>query len=666
MERRKRKPARGAAPRKVAPPLRPRPPAGIMRRTMAAAAREREGEREAGAGGGSDVDVVVVGGGVNGAGVARDLALRGARVALFERGDLCGGTTGASSGMIHGGLRYLLYDRETTRTSCVDSGYIQRIAPHIIFRIPFLLPLFGRGFAARFRHETVEAFFRAYDAFQPLKGGKRHTRLTAAEALALEPGLRADVAGAVTMDEWGIDTFRLVVLNALDAARHGAAIHTYTPVTGFLRGEGGRVVGVRVRDLSTGKARDVRAKVVVNAAGPWGARVAGLAGALVKLRPSKGVHLVLERRISNLGVISEAVDGRAVFLQPHENVTWIGTTDDDYYGDPGDIPIVHDEVRYLLQAAERVFPRVRDYRILRAFAGVRPTLHGEGKYEDELSRRHETIDHGQKDGVPGLISIAGGKLAAYRLMCEEAADLVVSKLGLPGAPSCRTHLERLPGGDEAPDAAQLAAEFGLDRHAAARLLFRHGALAPKVLAECRGDSRAAHWRRRHVCRTEPVTEAEIRWVCRHEWVRTLEDLRRRTKWAEGPCQGLECLRAGARIAAEELGWTPEETDVEVARFLVARWRERRPVLAGRQLAEEELLEEALFTVEGWDRVGEVVDLDQPPPRGLSARTIAAAPGRGPGAGASAGPGPGAGAGAGTGPGVSRSTSPPKGDGTVAP
>ncbi|HVY61536.1 MAG TPA: FAD-dependent oxidoreductase, partial [Planctomycetota bacterium] len=116
-------------------------------------------------------DVVVVGGGVNGAGIARDLALRGISVALFDRGDLCGATTGASSGMIHGGMRYLLYDRETTRHSCIDSGYIQKIAPHLIFRIPFLMPLFDGKAFARFRHETVEAFFRCYDEFQPLKGG---------------------------------------------------------------------------------------------------------------------------------------------------------------------------------------------------------------------------------------------------------------------------------------------------------------------------------------------------------------------------------------------------------------------------------------------------------------------------------------------------------------
>ncbi len=549
----------------------------------------------------SDFDAIVVGGGINGAGVARDLALRGLSVALFEKGDLCGATTGASSGMIHGGLRYLLYDCETTRTSCIDSGYIQKIAPYMIFRIPFLLPLFGDRAFARLRHEAVEAFFRAYDEFQPLKGGKPHARLSREEALAVEPGLRSDLAGAVTMDEWGIDCFRLVVANALDAAAHGAEIHTYTPVVGLLRGREGAVEGVRVRP-PRGSVRDVRARVVVNAAGPWIPAVARMAGASVRLRPAKGIHLTIERRISNVGIIAEAVDGRSIFIQPHENTSIVGTTDDDYYGDPGNIPIHHDEVEYLLQAAERVFPSIREYRILRAWAGVRPTLWEDGRYEDELSRRHEVIDHGARDRVPGLVTIAGGKLASYRLMAEETADAVCRILGRGGP--CRTHIEPLPGGDYVPDPLEVAERYGLDRTAAARLVFRHGSRVHAIFDDMR-DRPAA---RRVVCRSEPVTEAEIRWVCRREWVRRLEDLRRRTRFAEGPCQGIECVREGARIVADELGWSADEMEAEILRFLDVRFRERAPVLRGRQLAEEELLLGALIGVEGQDRALPEADL----------------------------------------------------------
>jgi glycerol-3-phosphate dehydrogenase len=328
------------------------------------------------------------------------------------------------------------------------------------------------------------------------------------------------------------------------------------------------------------------------------------------------VHLTIERRICSISLLARAVDGRTIFVQPHENTTIIGTTDDDFYGDPAAIPITHDDVEYLLEAAERVLPSVREYRLLRAWAGVRPTLFEDARTEDELSRRHEVFDHERRDGVAGLVTLAGGKLATYRLMAEETADLVAHKLGrggidraakgippaggsgfVPGAYGSRTHLEPLPGGERTPALEEVAGRFGLDPFAASRLIYRHGARAVTLLEETAADPLA----RRVVCTSEPVTEAEIRWCCRTEWVTCLEDLRRRTRFAEGPCQGIECVREGARILAEELRWDGEREERETLRFLEARWRERVPTLRGRQLAQEELLQGALLGVEGIGR-----------------------------------------------------------------
>src|SRR5580704_8623987 len=175
------------------------------------------------------VDAVVIGGGINGTGVARDLALRGLRVALFERHDLAFGASGNSSGMIHGGPRYLVNNPGVTKSSCLDSGYIQHIAPHLLFRIPFLMPVKG-GARGRIMLELYDAFFRAYDDFQPLKRGERHTRLDASELLQLEPGLVGSVAGGVTFDEWGVDGARLCVMNAVDAKERGARVHVHAMV----------------------------------------------------------------------------------------------------------------------------------------------------------------------------------------------------------------------------------------------------------------------------------------------------------------------------------------------------------------------------------------------------------------------------------------------------
>src|SRR5271165_1901184 len=179
-------------------------------------------------------DVVVAGGGVNGLGVARDLALRGLEVVVFERNDIAFGASGNSSGMIHGGVRYLSQSPKVTESSCRDSGYIQRIAPHLLFRLPFLMPI-RDGARGRVALELIDAYFRAYDDYQPLKRGKPHCRLDASDLARLEPGLVGSLVGGITFDEWGIDGSRLCVLNALDAIEHGARVHVHTTVEEIAR-----------------------------------------------------------------------------------------------------------------------------------------------------------------------------------------------------------------------------------------------------------------------------------------------------------------------------------------------------------------------------------------------------------------------------------------------
>ncbi|MCB0220722.1 MAG: glycerol-3-phosphate dehydrogenase/oxidase, partial [Chrysiogenetes bacterium] len=297
----------------------------------------------------SSFDVVIIGGGVNGTGIARDCAYRGFSTCLVEQRDLATGASGANSGMIHGGARYMVSDVKTTKKSCEDSGYIQQMAPHMLFRIPFLMPITQKGIAGKIFGSLFETYFEGYDQFQPLKNGKPHTRLTTQEALAIEPGLKPKmVNGAVTMDEWGIDPFRLCTANALSAAEAGATIRNHTRVTGFLF-EGKRVCGVKVQDFRTGAHEEIRASVVFNAGGPWVLKILEGTGATAKMRPGKGVHVILDRRVVNVAVMCSAVDGRSIFIMPHDNSTIIGTTDDDFYGDPDSLTVSKDEVEYLIQ-----------------------------------------------------------------------------------------------------------------------------------------------------------------------------------------------------------------------------------------------------------------------------------------------------------------------------
>lgn len=541
-----------------------------------------------------DHDVIIVGGGANGAGVARDCAMRGLRVLLVEKADLGVGATGNSSGMIHGGIRYMLSDRKVTELACRDSGYIQRIAPHLLFRIPFLMPFSSGREGATLRDRATwyatEVYVGTYDLYQPLKRGKPSTRLTPEELYALEPGLRPGLAGAVTLDEWGIDAFRLCLLNALDARARGADVRTWTEARELLR-EGGKVRGVRLRDVLTGEETIRTAPVVFNAAGAWSPALARRSGVPVPMRPGKGVHLTLDRRLSNYGVICTAVDGRQMFVMPHESESIVGTTDDDFYGDPDDLEATNDEVEYLLEGASSLVPAVRRARITRAWCGLRTTIYAYGPTEDALSREHQLHD-GAAHGAAGLLSFVGGKLASYRAQAEEATDRILELLGRPRV-ACRTHEVPLPGGDEVPDPAALAREWPVAAPVAARLVYRHGSRARDILRLVKEDRRLGLV----LCRDEGILAAEVVHCARHELVRRLQDLRRRCRVGLGACAGVDCARISAQLAGRELGWDAARIRAELQDLLDQGWRERRAVADGAQLAQEELLRGATGLLE---------------------------------------------------------------------
>jgi glycerol-3-phosphate dehydrogenase len=539
---------------------------------------------------GGRFDVIVLGGGVNGAGTARDLSMRGLKVLLLEKGDFGVGASGNSSGMIHGGVRYMLTDRKVTALACRDSGWIQRIAPHLLFPIPFLMPFTSKGAGAslweKATYYAYETYFGAYDLFQPLKRGKPTARLSAEELYALEPSLRPGLHGAIAFDEWGIDPHRLCLLNVLSAEGHGAEVHSWTEGRRLLA-ERGHVRGVVWRDALTGEEGEAYAPIVFNATGAWSPAFARRSGAKVAMRPGKGVHLTLDRRWSNYGILCSAIDGRQMFVMPHGHDAIVGTTDDDYYGDPDDVEATHDEVEYLLEAVEALVPGVRRARVVRAWAGLRTTLHDWGPNEDALSRDHRLVD-GAADGLDGLLSIVGGKLASYRAQSEEAADRILARLGRPPV-RCRTHEEPLPGGEALLEPAALAAEHGVDAAVAARIVGRHGSRAREVLRLLRDDPRLGTV----LCRSEGILAAEVIHCLRHEKVRRLQDLRRRIRLGAGACGGLDCARLAAQLAGRERGWTPEQVRAELSDLLDVGWRERRAVLGGSTLVQEELLRHAV-------------------------------------------------------------------------
>ncbi len=528
------------------------------------------------------MDVVVLGGGVNGTGVARDASMRGLKVALFERNDLAFGASGNSSGMIHGGPRYLVYDPAVTATSCRDSGNIQAIAPHLLFRIPFLMPVADRGPKMRIFFDLLDGFFEAYDQYQPLKRGKPHARLSQAEVRELEPGLTGDLVGAMSFDEWGIDGARLCVANAVDARERGASVRVGCTVTAIDRRPDGAVEAVRFRDRVTGEVGRLTTKVVVNATGAWApltASLGGLAPERARVRPGKGIHVLFDRRLTNYAISAFAIDGRQMFLLPWENLTVLGTTDDDYYGDLDHVRATSEEVRYLVESIARVFPSIHGARAIGTFAGVRPTLYAYGPIEEALSREHEIIDHAEH-GAPGLYSMVGGKLASYRLFAESMTDELARVFRLPGR--CATHTTALPGGDEAADPFAMATRLGVDAVATRRLVYRHGSRSARVEDRMLARPREGVT----VCACEPVLEAEVRYVLANELARSVEDVARRTRLGLGACGGMRCAARCGQIVAEELGLPPREGVAQAIRFVTKQARTRVPALGPDQARQE--------------------------------------------------------------------------------
>ena len=520
----------------------------------------------------------VIGGGVTGAGIARDLSLRGLSVLLLEKGDWGGGTSGASSWMIHGGPRYLEFDWDTTRLSTQDAGHIVTIARNLVYRVVFLIPVLPHD---RNNIERMETAMEVYDRFQPLKKAHPHRRLTADEARQAEPGLSPEVIGAVTMEEWGVDPHRLVYANVEDAVAHGARALNHTKVIGLIR-DGGKVIGVRYRS-SDGSISEARARAVVNATGPWSPEISGMAGVPIRLRPAKGIHIVYPHRISNFSISAESIDGRDLLMVSHAGFTLLGTTDDDFYGDLDSVDVLEDEVDYLLQAFERVFPSIKEYRPVRTTAGVRPTLYKWRRYEDELSREYEVIDHAAQ-GVGGFVTIAGGKLSMYRLMAEETSDAVCRKLGHQARST--TAATPLPGSEsDMEPPTDLARRCGIPVLAAMKLQSRHGCRAEKVLDGARSG--------RLVCRCEPITEAELAYAARSEQVRSLTDAFRRVSLTAGPCAGAACVMRAAEVIGGELGWSASQRFDAVREFVRGSWLGRAPVLGRTGWAQEELAQGAM-------------------------------------------------------------------------
>ncbi len=370
------------------------------------------------------VDVLVVGGGIVGTGIARDLALRGVKVALVEQHDLASGTSSRPTRLVHGGLRYLeIYDFGLVREDLREREILLRVAPHLVFPLPFLLPQYGRGAGNALYRAKLRAGMQLYDLLSFDKSLPNRRWLSREELRAEEPGINADgLQGAWRYFDAQVPLVeRLVVENALDAAAHGTVVLNHARVERFLRGGGGEgegsgaVTGAVVRDVLTGQDLEVRAAVTVNASGPW----LDMTDREIRperpplLRLTKGVHLVTPAATRNAHVLFAQSDGRLFFVVPWLGYSLVGTTDTDYRGDPAAAGAEEEDVRYLTTEARRAFPEAPLDRVHYTWAGVRALVRVDGVKEGQVSRKHKVLDHQVKDGVAGILSVVGGKITAY-------------------------------------------------------------------------------------------------------------------------------------------------------------------------------------------------------------------------------------------------------------
>lgn len=501
-------------------------------------------------------DLAVIGAGINGAGIARDAALRGLKVIIFDKNDMCSGCSAISSRLVHGGLRYLEYGEiPLVYESLHERRYLRLTAPHLVEPLRICIPIYA---GARRGPLLIRLGMLAYDLLSFRKTVPNHEMLSSTELQDEEPGLAAEGLRAAARYYDAQVTFaeRLVLENLLAAQSAGAEIRTHCEVTG-IQVEEGAVESITYEDHA-GNSASVSVKAIVNAAGPWVDRVLDVAPTPTKrlIGGTKGSHIIVGKfdgAPHDAFYVEAAADGRPFFIIPWNDQYLIGTTDIRYDEDLDHIRASGAEVDYLLAETNRVFARAALTRadIHYAYAGVRPLPYKEEGPESAITRRH--IIKNNKDIARGLLSIIGGKLTTYRSLAEQAVDKLANLQRLK-LPACRTRDTDLPGAwgiDRARVA--LKALDGLSDAGVERLLGIYGGRAAAIADLCTGELQ-------HTAGDcDRVLAAEVVFVMREEFALTLEDIVfRRTMIGFDADQGRTRYNEIAAIAAAEAGWSPEQ------------------------------------------------------------------------------------------------------------
>lgn len=514
----------------------------------------------------NEFDVIIVGGGITGAGTARDCALRGLKVLLIERHDIATGATGRNHGLLHSGARYAVTDKDSASECIKENMILKKIARHCVDDTSgffITLPEDDLDYQAKFAKACQESGINA-EIVDPK------------EAIRQEPSINPSIIGAVRVPDGSVDPFRLCLSNIVDAKAHGATVLLYSEVIDFIK-ESDTIKGVKVLDHVSGQTTGYYAPLTVNAAGIWGHHIAELAGVTIGMFPAKGALLIFAHRVNSIVINRCRKPANADILVPGDTVCVIGTTSTHVpFEECDDMHVTPDEVDLLMKEGAKLAPVLASTRILRAYAGVRPLVSADNDPSGRnISRGIVLLDHEKRDGLKGFISITGGKLMTYRLMGEWAADLVCKKLGIDK--KCVTAVTPLPG-SETGSLEEVSKKFWTNPTTAQKATVgRLGDQASKVSFSDLYDHSL-------VCECEEVSAGEVNRAIDKLDVHNLVDLRRRTRVGMGTCQGELCACRSAGLLSKAHNCTDKAKE-DLSKFMNERWKGMYPIAWGETLRE---------------------------------------------------------------------------------
>lgn len=503
-------------------------------------------------------EIVVIGGGATGAGILRDLALRGLQAVLLEREELTSGTSGRNHGLLHSGARYAVYDPDSARECFQENLVLKKIAsPCIEETGGFFLSL------PEDPAEYPETLLRACHNL-----GIPAQEIPVGEVLHREPELSPQIKRAIAVPDAAIDPFRLIRANIEEAENLGSQVFRHRQVKAIFT-ENRRITGLQVFDPRTGEEFKIQCRFLINAAGAWAEEVARLAGIDLKVLFSKGSLVVFNRRLVNSVINRCRPPSNGDILVPHGPTLILGTTSQTVVEVEDPHPEI-EEVDLLLAEGEKILPRAKETRVIRAYAGIRPLLGAREAEEDgrKISRDFLLFNHRETDQISGFFSIIGGKLTTYRLMAEKTVDALVKEMGVNK--ECLTAQNSLPFPQE----------------------YSFSALENKLSKL--GKALSSSGAQEIICECELVSKKEIMEEAAKMVSSSLKELQERTRAGMGPCQGGFCAPrlTGFLLEAEKI--PAGESLAILKNFLEERWKGIRPVLWGSQMREEQLIQ-ALYT-----------------------------------------------------------------------